>query len=243
MSYWTQKDDLTFIPLTEEQERTLFERYYKGGKKGLEARDTVIQHHLKHVTKLALRFAKAALPDDIAVSAGVDGLMQAMKSKRFNPHGGFRFASYVRPFIRGKVLRAMRDHHIMPSAEPVDISFQGEGAALTGTLCDDTWINYEAVYRNDYVPIEQIPAPEQTVDHEAEERDLSEYRKRIINECIAKLRPRDANVVRKVALEGMTLAEVAAEDGHRRQNVGPCYKRGMARLKILLEKHREELGV
>jgi len=239
MAYWSNKDNLDFIPLTEEAEQALFRKYYKGD---LEARDSIIQHHLKHVTKLALRFAKQAFPDDLAVSAGIDGLMQAMKAKTFNPRAGYRFSSYVIPFIRGKVFRAMKAHHMMPAPPPEPYSHRPCDVTLTGALCDEGNSPTASIaLSRGFISLEQIPAPEETVDHEAEEKDLSEYRIRILNKCLAKLRPLDAEVVRKVALEGMTLAEVAAEKGHARQNVGPTYLRGIARLKVLLEKYREEL--
>lgn len=239
MAYWTHNDNLEFVPLTPEQEKDLFKQYYKGD---LAARDTIIQHHLKHITKLALRFAKQAFPDDLAISAGVEGLMQALTVKQFKPRKGIRFSSYLIPFVRGKVFRAMKNHHVIPVPVLPDYSFHGEDAALTGQLCDDS-IALNHGIRTGYIPVEQIPAPEDTVDHEAESNDLAAYRRKVIEEALKRLRPQDAVVVRKVALEGMTLAEVAGEDGHARQNVGPRYLRGVARLKVLLAPLKGELGL
>jgi len=104
MSYYSSNDDISFVPLTNEQEEALVARFYAGD---LAARDELISTHLKLVAKIALFINKGALPDADAISAGNYAFVVCLNKQTFDPSKS-RLSNYIRTFIRGAVLEAIR---------------------------------------------------------------------------------------------------------------------------------------
>lgn len=95
-----------FPILTQEQEKEYAVRFAETGDK--EAAKILIQSHLRLVLKMAGKYRNYGLPMIDLVAEGNLGLMQAVK--KFDPHKGFRFATYamwwVRAFLQDYVLRS-----------------------------------------------------------------------------------------------------------------------------------------
>lgn len=95
-----------FPILTPEEEFKLGVRFAENGDK--EAAKAIIQSHLRLVVKMASKFKNYGLPIIELVSEGNLGLMQAVK--KFDPHKGFRFATYamwwIRAYIQEYILRS-----------------------------------------------------------------------------------------------------------------------------------------
>lgn len=107
MSYYSKTDDLSFIPLSFEQELSLFEKFYAGD---LDSRDVIIKNHLKFVAKLALRLSvRSGIPEEDAISAANFALVQCVESKCFDVKKKLRFSTYVRKYVHGAVMQAIRD--------------------------------------------------------------------------------------------------------------------------------------
>jgi RNA polymerase sigma-32 factor len=95
-----------FPLLTEEEEFEFGERFARTGDKI--AAKMLIQSHLRLVVKMARKFKNYGLPIIDLVSEGNLGLMQAVK--KFDPHKGFRFATYamwwIRAYMQDYILRS-----------------------------------------------------------------------------------------------------------------------------------------
>ena len=95
-----------FPLLTEEEEFEFGERFARTGDKT--AAKMLVQSHLRLVVKMARKFKNYGLPIIDLVSEGNLGLMQAVK--KFDPHKGFRFATYamwwIRAYMQDYILRS-----------------------------------------------------------------------------------------------------------------------------------------
>lgn len=96
--YYPPNTDLSFDPVSPEEERDLFQRARKGDT---EARTKIIENHLLFAASEARRMVRGRLPDNDVVSAANLALMTALD--RFDYTLGNRFTSYLRPFIKGAV--------------------------------------------------------------------------------------------------------------------------------------------
>lgn len=109
-TYYPPSTDLKFVKTTREEERELFRKMKAGDE---QARETIIKHHLLFVAIVARQCAnrggKSAFPDDEVVSAANEALIQAIDRKQFDETRGYRFTSYLRPFIRGAISKIWRD--------------------------------------------------------------------------------------------------------------------------------------
>src|SRR5688572_4472612 len=96
--YYQSEPDLRFALLSSEQERDLFVRA-RGGD--AEARTFLIENHLLFTAQEARKRSKGKLPDDDAVSAGNEALMNCID--RFDPNFGARFTTFLRFYIRAAI--------------------------------------------------------------------------------------------------------------------------------------------
>lgn len=242
MSYYGPKDDLTFIPLTIEEEKNLFAAFYAGeetvkfrDRPPTPPRDIIVQHHLKLVIKLSLTFSKGALPDDDAISAGNFGMIQALESRCFDTSRGFRFASYVRAYVRGQVLASLKQRG-WKSRDTADTTIHPEDAVITGQSADPTTSYRNGNNRSIYLD------GDGSVDHGYEESQLNEVRLAMITEKLKELPALEALTIRRVDLEGLTYADVGRERKVSREAARKAHIRGILKLKSLLENLRPELA-
>jgi len=95
-----------FPLLTPEEEQKYGQLVFE--KQDKEAAKMLIQSHLRLVVKMAGKFKNYGLSTVDLVAEGNLGLIQAVK--KFNPHKGFRFATYamwwIRAFMQDYVLRS-----------------------------------------------------------------------------------------------------------------------------------------
>lgn len=100
-SYYREKDvDLHYVPITLEQEQELFRKMKAGDE---DARETIIRHHLLYIVKMGRRFSGGRLPEDETTSAGNMAMLKALP--RFDPARGFRFCSFLKPYVRAAIAR------------------------------------------------------------------------------------------------------------------------------------------
>jgi RNA polymerase primary sigma factor len=233
MYYGPGTNDLTFTPLTRDAEKALFERYYAGD---LAARDELIQKHLRLVAKLSIAYAKRAIPDDEAISAGNYGLIQALNSKRFKPGIGVLFSTYLRSWVQGEIRRALREkgsHHPNMGGE---LHFFADGAAATGQIgrrrhddCShsNSHINAHLMHR-----IEEETAP--SVADLYEEQQINEERRAALDEAFKSLSKIERAVMVGLVCEEKNYTQLGEENGVSRQAVTKAYNRAVRKLRELL---------
>lgn len=231
MAYYSKTDDLSFTPLTPEQELDLFTRYYKGD---LAARDEILRHHLKLAAKLGLRFAKGYLPPDVAISAANYGLVVALNARRFRP-GKVRFGSYLREYVRSEVLseirgeRAIRRVQIVEMVVPAEVTVTGI-KSRNGAMAAEHKAHY--VLGNIF---------EQVVDPEGENNQLREVRRDFIQRALTRLSKVEAHCIRCVLLEEGTRASAARDLGLSKEALRKAYNRAVRKLRSFLAPVKSEL--
>jgi RNA polymerase sigma factor (sigma-70 family) len=234
MAYYTETDDITFTPLTAEQEQTLFTRFNNStGEAALEARDIIIHHFLKLAAKLGLQFAKGNLTEEDAISAANFGLIKAIESKKFTSKNGARFCSYVRLYIHEQIMAAIRSRG--PKRLPPSFHQNAPDATITGV---------EAVhekYMDKHLGRLFTETTEMSVDHEYEGLQLDEARRTLILQALDKLPELEAYAIRRVGLEGQNFAVVGEEKNVSREAARKAFGRGIKKVRALLEPVRSEL--
>ncbi len=92
--------------LTNEEMKTLFERYKNGDKF---ARDEIINGNLKLVLSILKMFNKSEENKDDLFQVGCIGLLKAVDN--FDPSFGVKFSTYCVPMIQGEIRRYVRDNN------------------------------------------------------------------------------------------------------------------------------------
>lgn len=189
--YYKIEEDLRFPPMTAEEELDLARRMKKDDES---ARELFITRHLLYALKLGRRFG-SRLPVDETTSAANEALMFAIG--RFDPELGFRFRSFLVPYVRAAIARCWRSRspvdfkHGEPPIEVPMENFEeksghGEGSRSAGLR----------------VPAELIAQP--TIEQE----DHDGFLKGELAACAESLSPRDREIVRLHYVEGFNLAEI-----------------------------------
>lgn len=240
MSYYGPgTNDLTFTPLKPQEEADLFKRFYAGD---LAARDELIQKHLRLVAKLSIAFAKKAMPDDEAISAGNYGLMQALNSKRFKPEFRVLFSTYLRSWVQGEIRRALRlrgEHHPAVAAP----GMWAEGATLTGhpqrmQVCAGKHTQEGAPHPM-FEKIEEECAP--SVADLYEEQQINEERRKSLDKALATLTPIERAVVIGIVNEEKNFTDLGKENKVSRQACTKAYNRALRKLREVLDGERSNL--
>jgi len=101
--YYKPTENLKFGLLTPTAERALFDAARSGDES---AKESIIRNHLLLAAKEGRRWARGLLPEDEVISAANFALMKAYEA--FDHTRGNRFASFLRPFIRGRIAELWR---------------------------------------------------------------------------------------------------------------------------------------
>lgn len=234
MAYYSTQDDISFIPLTVEEERAYFKTFYDAelsADSRREARNELILRHLKFVAKIAIACSKRALEDEEAISAGNRGLIKALQSKSFKPELGFRFSSYVRSYIRSAVFAAMRERSTRRIPDQFATPFFAADATITGHISHQQPVTGSGMSN----------ALEFSEEHAFEAEDLHGHQCRMIEQALSRLNKLEAATVRLYSLEGWTFDEIAAERKVSRQSCHQIYNKAMKKLRTILSAARKEL--
>lgn len=257
-TYYSAQDNISFVPLTRVEEQQLFSRFYaspaeKPTADSIAARDEIVARHLKLVAKLSLQMAKGCLRDDDAISAGNFGLLQALEARNFDPSRGVLFSSYVRSYVRGQVLAALRENNWKGVPHPEEGQSLGEyapDATITGRDAGEEpctrrghWVVVFPSYR--LAQRGTGPAPtvigHATVDADAENSQFSHERREAIENALKKLPELEASTIRAHFFGERNFADIGRERNLTREGVRKAFNRGLAKMKELLTGLREEL--
>lgn len=214
-TYYPPSTDLKFIKTTREEERELFRKMKAGDA---DARETIIKHHLLFVAIVARKCANNGvnkLPDDEVVSAANEALIQAIDRKQFDETRGFRFTSYLRPFIRGAISKLWRE-----KTKYVQLPEGWENAERDG------WSNTTP----------GAPILDTTEQHPVEEDDFQAFIHAALEDGRAGLTEREQLVLSLMYDKGMNGAEVGRKLKMSRERIRQIHEEILAKLRKALHK-------
>lgn len=90
--------------------------------------------------------------------------------------------------------------------------------------------------KSSFNPAEQTVLPEGIVDHEAEARDLSFFRKKEVAVAVKKLSPKEQKLIQEIYVRGKTFAQVARDRGVTRQAVCNLHAKLLRKMRGLVHK-------
>lgn len=207
MKYY-RKSELSYSPLSVEDERKLFKAYYAGD---IDARDRIVKNYLKLAVRLALRVSRGNIPEDEAISAANNGLMQAVSSKKYDPDRGLKFGSYAQQFIRGAVIRQFKK-----LSRLVGPQFEGQNLTLP----------HESEVELGEFGVTEDPVVDQV--------DFEQVRHDRVAQALDALPERTGKVVRMVYFEGKSFAEIGRIIGRSRERARQIHDAALAKLRIKL---------
>ncbi len=204
-SYYSPGQNIHFTMTTREEETALFEKARAGDDA---AREILIKNHLLFARNEAMKLAKGALPEDEVISAGNMAIMKAVAS--FDHTKGFRFTTYLKPFIRGEIMALWETKY--SSSGVLDPHMATEYSCSNEQIARQS--ETQAGFSEDGAPnlgkkqSKIIPLHE---DHPGEMLDLQSFNRGELAKALATLTPVEQEVIQKVYVEGKSYADVARE--------------------------------
>lgn len=209
-TYYPPSTDLKFVKTTREEERELFRKMKAGDA---DARETIIKHHLLFVAIVARKCANGAgtqtcFPDDEIVSAANEALIQAIDRKQFDETRGYRFTSYLRPFIRGAISKMWREKaKYVALPDNMETSIPGTAAFV-----------------------------ETTEDHPVEETEFQAFMLAALESGKANLTEREQLVLSLMYEKGMNGAQIGRQLKMTRERVRQIHEEILSKLRKAMHK-------
>lgn len=123
-------------PLSQEEERNLFEEMKKGSKS---ARNKLIEHNLRLVAHIIKKYYSNSAEQDDLISIGTIGLIKAVST--FDYEKGTRFATYGARCIENEILMYFRNKkkyaQDVSLSEPIDCDKDGNALSIMDTMADE----------------------------------------------------------------------------------------------------------
>ncbi len=223
-NYYSKGQDIHFRMTTPEEETELFKRAKKGDET---AREFLITNHLLFAAMQAQQLVAGRLPKDEVISAANYAVMKAYQ--KFDPSLGYRFTTYLRPFIRGEVSSLWKskftgnvpDPSISTAAGYPDMSTVQE---IYSFNCNNGSSAKSSVGR--FYDFE---------DHPGERLDLEKFNREVLGKVLARLSKRDQKLIHLVYVDGLSFADIARQRGVSRAAVQATHARLLKRLKRALK--------
>lgn len=221
--YYSKDQNIKFRMTTPEEERELWVKAKSGDE---EARTFLIHNHLLFASMQAQRLNSGQLPKNEVISAANFAVMKAYET--FDYTRGFRFTTYLRPFIRGEISALWKSKFAGGIADP---SFGGPSAFRA----DDRVSNHkDCSVQFKERGMTHNPEPEE--DHPAEELDLKRFNGKAVVAAVSKLTKSEQALIRQVYVQEKSLADIGRERGVSRAAVQATHARIIKKLKRLLGK-------
>jgi RNA polymerase sigma factor (sigma-70 family) len=212
--YYPNNEDLSFSPLSPEDELALARRMRAGDAA---AREVFITRHLLYALKLGRRFCASRLPVDETTSAANEALMTAVD--RFDPERGFQFRSFLVPYVRAAIARCWR------SRAPVDFK---KGTPPVEVPLDAVSEEVRGQSNSRHTPTELVePSFIEQNDHDG-------FLRGELAACSEEMTPRERNIIRLHYVEGLNLAEIGKRIGLSRERVRQLHDHILRGLKARL---------
>lgn len=141
-SYYSKNDTITHTPISHEQEKELFKRFYAGDPNNmsadaLSARDAILTNNLRYAALTALRHSSRRQYHQELTSAANMGLVKALESRRHRPEAG-RFTTFATKYIIGEICAHFRVSNAVtfPAGCLPDWPEDGQQEPEIETICD-----------------------------------------------------------------------------------------------------------
>lgn len=170
------------------------------------AREFLVKNHLLFAANQARRMVRGRLPEDEAISAANFALMSALD--RFDPERGVRFTVYLRFLIKEEI------SNLWKSKNPVD-------------------------FKDHYPPDNgefALPLEPDSEDHPLENTDHADYMKKVLILCADALKLAERDLIQKMYVEGLTMADVGRLRGVTRASIHKIHGQVLAKLKRALKR-------
>ena len=209
--------------LSEDEERRLAHRISAGDERAL---NKLIEANLRFVVSIARQYQGKGLATDDLISEGNIGLMKA--ARKFDGERGVRFVNYAVTFVRQSIEKAL----MKESAEMrVENSAAGQSRSVDAPLGGRTNMSLLSVLTDASSPL-------------ADERVYSSAIASAVEYALHTLTEREQKVVEAyfgIEQEHLTMAEIAADMGLKRERVRQIRNRAIRRLKQSYKRRLSEL--
>ena len=210
--------------LGEDEERRLSALILSGDGRAL---NRLVEANLRFVVAIARQYQGQGLTMDDLVGEGNIGLMKA--AQKYDARRGLRFVNYAVVFIRRQIEKALRAE----SAEQrVESRQDGQTRSVDAPLGAKNNVNLLAVLADANAPLADARV------HAAADEKAAEY-------ALTALTGRESRVVNAyfgIGQDSMTMAEIAAEMGIKRERVRQIRDRAIRRMRKLYRRVGPHLG-
>lgn len=226
--YYSDDQDITFRMTSPEEETALFLKAKAGD---LEAFTFVIQNHLLFALMQAQASVKGSLPRNEVISAANFAVMKAYQT--FDPLRGFRFTTYLRPFIRGEVSALWRSKFSGGVADPSLAGGSGSSDRRTqnrGQLEGDA----DRGVSGDGLSWKRTLPDADLIDESVEtfdQIDLRQFNQAALAKVLGTLSEKDGELIRLHYGEELSFAEIGRQRCVSREAIRATHERILDRLK------------
>lgn len=199
--------------LSAEQEAALAARIQKGDERAL---NRLIEANLRFVVSVAKQYQHQGLPMEDLVSEGNIGLMKA--ATKFDASRGLRFVNYAVVFVRQQIEKALKAEG---SEKRVESAAGGQTRSVDAPLGRRSNMSLLSVLADANVA-------------QADERVYNSAVAAAVEHALQSLGDRESRVINAyfgIDQEHLTMAEIAADMGLKRERVRQIRDRAVRRLK------------
>jgi RNA polymerase sigma factor (sigma-70 family) len=226
--YYSADQDIRFRMTEPQEERDLFVKAKAGDE---EAREFIIRNHLLWVQMESLRIAGNGLDRDEVVSAGNAALMEAYN--RFDVTKGFRFTTYLRPYLQGAIaeLWSSKFNGTVPdpsicggsSARNASLGRSGRSGDLDKDSSEDSFDEHRQFKNGEFT------------EHDGERIDLTQFNREKLAAAMATLNERETELLTQVYFNELSFADLGRLRGISREAVRASHERIVGKLRKILK--------
>ena len=207
--------------LSEDEERQLSARALQGDERAIGG---LVEANLRLVAYVAREFQHQGLPTEDLVSEGSIGLMKA--ARRYDARRGLRFASYAAVHIRRAMERAVEREQTQSGVQ-LKSTMTAQQASKASMRSLDAPLGVKPQVSLLQVLVNDGAAPADSRTYSAAQQEQAER-------ALGSLQGREASVVAAyfgIGQEPLTMAEIAADMGLKRERVRQIRDRAVRRMR------------
>ncbi len=227
-NYYSADQDIHFKMTTPREE---FELFRKAKEENCEkSRTFIIHNHLLFAMQRAERSVARRLPKNEVVSAANFAVMKAYE--RFDYRRGYRFTTYLRPFIKGEISALWKSKFSGGVADPSVGGGAGQQHNAQQRFLDDKGRRFVDQISSDAAS----KSLEMCEDHAAERIDLDRFNHAALSEAMKCLSKKDQALIRMTYVQGLNFAQIGKRRGVTRAAVQATHAKIMRKLRRSLKK-------
>ena len=219
------KEINTFPLISREEEKETARKAASGNK---EAREKLVNSHLRFVVNIAKKYQGLGLPLEDLISEGNAGLMNAVD--RFDVDKGYHFISYAVWWIRQAILSAISEKAKMIR---LPVNRTAESSKYEVISLDNLVSSDKEATLVDYVQDEQSTTPDQAAEHKMMEVD--------IDSALNTLKKDEADILRchfGLGRRPMSLKEIGMRYNLSKERIRQIEEKALSRLRNPKRNHK-----